>query len=388
MSWMSSRKAKLGALALAVLVTLTVFIFSSKKTASPPAPTGAIDETRATPWLDGDFIRYTKTFADREKLALVEVAEAPLTPEVTVNGVVTYDARRVAAVGARISGRVQALHHVEGEDVKAGEVMAEVSSAQLGQAQADVLKARAREQVAKLDEQRERRLADAKVTAERDAEHAKVAAQASTYERIAAEKSVEALGGSMSGETGVLFLKSPIAGEIVEMHVKRGETVEPTDTLFVVADLSRVWVELSVFENTIDLVREGDSVEIFRPGASEGVSGVVEHVPSVLDPEHRNVQVRVALANTSRLLKPGMSVQAKIAITGSSAPKLVVPRDAVTRIDGKPTVFVAVDQGRVEPRPVHLGPHDARTVAIESGVTKGERVVVGGVLALKAEVFR
>jgi multidrug efflux pump subunit AcrA (membrane-fusion protein) len=65
-----------------------------------------------------------------------------------------------------------------------------------------------------------------------------------------------------------------------------------------------------------------------------------------------------------------------------------VPRGAVTRVDGKPTVFVQAGEGRVEPRPIELGLEDDENVAVESGLKAGEQVVVRGVLALKAEVFR
>jgi multidrug efflux pump subunit AcrA (membrane-fusion protein) len=66
----------------------------------------------------------------------------------------------------------------------------------------------------------------------------------------------------------------------------------------------------------------------------------------------------------------------------------VVPRGAVTRIDGKPTVFVSVAANAVEPRPVELGPEDDQRVAVLAGLARGERVVASGVLALKSELFR
>ena len=102
--------------------------------------------------------------------------------------------------------------------------MVELESVELGRAQAEVMKVRAREKVARLDEERERRLADAKVSSERDAQFARANAEALTAERVAAEKGVEALGGTVEGELGVLRLRSPLTGRIVESKVKRGET--------------------------------------------------------------------------------------------------------------------------------------------------------------------
>jgi cobalt-zinc-cadmium efflux system membrane fusion protein len=277
---------------------------------------------------------------------------------------------------------------VEGEEVRAGEVLAELESAELGRAQAEVMKARAREQVAKLDAEREWKLAEARVVPERDAEHARANARALEAERIAAEKAVEALGGTMDGEFGVLRLKSPLNGRVVEVHVKRGETVEPSDTLFVVADLSKVWVLLTVFERDLPAVRTGDEVEVRVPAdPTARFTGTVEHLPEVLDETTQSAEVRVELENTGAL-RPGLGVTATIRASGLRGARLAVPRAAVMRVDGQPTVFVQAGEGRVQPRTVVLGPEDYDFVSIAQGLERGEQVVVRGVLALKAEIFR
>lgn len=368
-----------------VVLIAAIALVLANRPERAPAPIAA---ERATPWLDGDLIHYPASFAAREKLAFHAASEQVLTPSLAVTGRITYDARRVAAVGARIEGRVRSMTHVAGEDVAAGEVMAELESVELGKAQAEVLKVRAREQVARVDADRERKLADAHISPERDAQFAAANAEALTAERVAAEKGVEALGGSVSGELGVLKLRSPLAGRIVEMHVKRGETVEPSDTLFVVADLSRVWVELSVFERDLPAVREGDEVELRLPSDRAHVyKGIVSHVPQVIDEEKRAAEVRVELDNPGAL-RPGLSVVAVIHATGPRESRLTVPKSAVTRVDGKPTVFVRAGENKVEPRVLELGPEDADDVSVTKGLKVGDEVVVHGVLALKAEVFR
>jgi cobalt-zinc-cadmium efflux system membrane fusion protein len=372
------------------LLALVVAVAVLRPGAESGAAAGAGETpTRGTPYLDGESIRFSKDFATREHITFAPASEELLTPALQVTGAVTYDARRVAAIGARIDGRIRTLSKVEGEDVKAGEPMAELESVELGKAQAEVMKVRAREKVAKLDEERERRLADARVSPERDAQFAKANAEALTAERVAAEKAVEALGGSVDGELGVLRLRAPLTGRIVESKVKRGETVEPSDTLFVVADLSKVWVELSVFERDLPAVREGDEVEIRLPSARQvSIKGKIAHVSEVIDTETRSAHVRVEVENSAKLLRPGLSVLGVIHASGPRESRLVVPRPAITRIDGKPTVFVQVSEGVVEPRAVELGPEDTDRVAIVKGLDAGDQVVTGGVLALKAEVFR
>ena len=75
-------------------------------------------------------------------------------------------------------------------------------------------------------------------------------------------------------------------------------------------------------------------------------------------------------------------------LTSSRAPALVIPRAAVTTVDGKPTVFVAVEPHSVEARIVALGEQDATQVEIMSGLGEGERVANAGIFALKSELFR
>lgn len=352
------------------------------------APAAAATE-RSVPWLEDGAIHFPPAFAEREKLAFAEARKAVLTPRIDVTGFITWDARRVAAVGARIEGRLRAIGKVEGEPVSAGETLAELESVELGKAQAEVLKARAREQVAKLDADRSRRLADAKIEPEREAEHTRANAEAAAAERVAAEKSVEALGGTVGGELGVLKLRSPLAGHVVELRKKRGEVVSPTDTILLVADLSRVWVELAVFERDVTALRVDDEVEVLLPASGQAaLRGKVAHVSDQIDQERRAATVRVEVPNADRALRPGQSVTARVHATGPREERLLVPKSAVTRIDGQPTVFVSVAEGRVDPRKVLLGPEDADDVAILSGLTAGDRVVTSGVLALKAEVFR
>ncbi len=376
----------LAAMAVVVLLVCGVWMFASASTKAAPPQATAV---RATPYLDGKVIRYSEDFARREGLTLAEAKEQPLTPTLSVTGQVTYDSRQVAVIGARIPGRIHQIFKIEGERVRAGDTMAELESVDLGRAQAQVMTARAKETFAKLDEARERRLAEAQISAERDAQSAKAAAEASTVERAAAEKAVVAMGGTVNGEVGILRLKSPIDGEAVEVHARRGATVEPKDTLFVVANLSKVWVEFAVFERELLAVQEGDSVQIHLPSdASRSFDGTISHIGHRIDLENRSGSVRVELENGDGLLRPGLSVTGQIKASGPRWSGLVIPKASVIQIDGKPTAFVSTEDGVVEPRAVKLGASDNVNISILDGLKAGERVVVNGILALKAELFR
>ena len=308
---------------------------------------------------------------------------------VNVTGTVTFDPERVAAVGSRISGRVSRLYKIEGAEVKAGDLLAEIESADLGQAQASVLAARAHAEAANANEKREAELAEMKISAHREAELAKAQAVAARAELAAAEQRVRALGGTNDGATGVLRLTTPIAGRVIERNVTRGQSVEATLTAFRVADLSRVWVELAVFQGQLAALRVGNKVDLSSSSdAASPLYGSVAYVGDVIDLETRTAPVRVVVENPELRLRPGQSVSATIHTSAPVASAISVPLAALTSVDGKPTVFVAHDEFSVEPRAVSLGAQDGDRVEIARGIDRTDRIAVSGVFALKSEIFR
>lgn len=386
---MSARKLVLIA-ALGVVLTTGAAALLHRRHVTAEA--GAAEAPRRdVPQLDGKWIRFSPGFAERAQIRFADAETAGLSPTVSVTGTVSFDPRRVAAVGARITGRVRRVMKLEGDHVKEGSVLAELESAELGQAQAKVLEARAHLETAAAHERREQQLAEANVSSQRDYEVARATAAAAKAELFAAEQRVRAFGGSPTAgvDIGVLTLKSPIDGKVVEAGLYRGQTVEPSFTAFRIADLERVWVELAVFEREVGHVRKGDRVEI-SPQTNSAIvlQGEVAHVGNVLSLETRSAEVRVVVENPDEQLRIGQAVLARIHTQTAAGATIVIPRDAVTSVDGKPTVFVRHDEHSVEPREITIGSRDASRVEVTSGLSAGEKIAVSGVFALKSEVFR
>jgi len=368
------------ALAAVITVVLTIRGTAGKTTLATQAPAVAMEGSR---------IRFSEEFATRHHVTSVPAAEAELSPTIQVMGTVRYDVRKFAAVGARSAGRVRRVLKIMGDEVKPGDILADLESVDLGKAQANAEALRAKEIAAESNLKREQQLAEAKVTAMREAESAKAEHQALRAERRAAEKAVVALGAGLDSEVGVLKLRSPIAGRVILAKASRGQTVEPSDTLFEVADLSTVWVELLVFERDLDRIRKGDAVELLPAAArGESVQGTLAQVGDIVDPNTRSAIVRVDVDNRKGWLRPGQSTSARIQSRAPAARALTIPKAAVSFIDGRPTALVQVGPGLVEPRPVELGPDDGEQVSIRQGLRIGERVITDGLFALKSEIFR
>jgi membrane fusion protein, heavy metal efflux system len=369
---------------LAVALLAPVALFAARRSSKPQAAAHA-----PSVMMEGNRIRFTEEFATRHRVASAKVSESALAPTIQVMGTVRYDVRKFAAVGARAAGRVRRVLKIMGDQVKPGELLADIESVDLGKAQAAAESLRAKELAAETNLDREQQLALAKVTAMREAEAAKAEHQALRAERRAAEKAVAAFGAKLDSEVGILPLRSPIAGRVIMAKSSRGQTVEPSDTLFEVADLSTVWVELMVFERDLDRVRAGDVVEILPAAANkESLSGTLAHVGDLVDPTTRSAVARVEVDNRQGLLRPGQSVSARIHTRAPAQNALIIPKAGVSFIDGKPTVLVLLSPGLVEPRAIELGPDDGEHVVVRQGLHVGESVVTDGLFALKSELFR
>jgi len=355
----------------------------------------AADEAKATeppelPYFENGVIRLPPAFAARIGLRSQAVAPTDIAPVLHVTGVLEFDEQRIAAVGSRISGRVKEVRVIEGTKVKVGDTLATLESAELGKAQAEILAVKARAEVAGSDAARKKKLLEEGIASQRSVELASSETSITAAELRAAKQRVQALGGSADkGSLGVMSLTSPIEGDVVKVHVFRGQAVEPSYTAFTIADRNSLWVRLSVFEGEVANIRVGDTVQISPQVASEEVlTGKVTFISTVLDPISRSAEVRVIVPNEAGKLRVGQAVNANIRPSAASKRALAVPRSALVQVDGKPTVFVAIDDTGVVPRPVELGISGADLVEVKSGLNEGDRVVTEGVFALKSELFR
>lgn len=313
----------------------------------------------------------------------------PLVPQLRVVGTVDFDPAHVAAVGARIPGLVRRLAKVEGDRVAKGELLAEVDSADLGEAQANLAVANAHQTAADANERRERDLASRGLTTAREFEVATATRDAQRALLDAARQRVAAMTGGTSAPLGTVLLRSPLEGTVVERQVHAGQSIDAHHVAFRVANLDHLWVGLAVFESTLEAIRKGDPVELTRVGAPDDpLTGHVAYVGEVVDPTSRTAEVRVAVDNRARKLRPGQSITATIRASGPSATMLAVPVTAVTFIDGKPTVFRVDGENRVVAVGVELGPDDGKLQGVVSGLAEGQSVVSQGVFALKSELYR
>ncbi|MBN2106865.1 MAG: efflux RND transporter periplasmic adaptor subunit [Deltaproteobacteria bacterium] len=180
-------------------------------------------------------------------------------------------------------------------------------------------------------------------------------------------------------------LKAPISGRIIEKQAVPGEYVSEEKSIYVLADLSTVWVNLAVYPKDADKVRPGQKVSIVVVGSDTSATGAVSYVTPVIDGQTRTLTACVVLPNDDNAWRPGSFVHGHID-AGEGEKGLVVDKNAVQMLDNKSVVFVQHEPGRFKPVEVVTGENDSRKIRILSGLKAGDEYVNNGAFELKAKI--
>lgn len=326
----------------------------------------------------------------------VEVAVAgpgKLERTITLPGEVLLNADRVAHIVPRVSGMVREVRKNLGDAVTAGEVIAVLDSRELADAKAADLAAASRHDLAKANVERIEKLFEKKIAPEEELLKARQALAETDIDHRTAEAKLHALGltqeqvENLHKEKDTDYsryeIKAPFAGTVIEKHITLGEVVNPETSCFVLADLSDVWIDVTVYPQDVPHVLPGRPVIVSAPGIDTH-RGEIAYVSPKVDEGMRTGMARVVLPNADRHWRPGMFVRADLVVSAEDA-RVVVADSAIQTIENQPVVFVEEHEG-FEKRPVVLGRKAGTQCEILSGLNPGERYVATGTFILKAEL--
>ena len=318
-------------------------------------------------------------------------ADTISSTDLRVTGTITYDGNRVSHVGSRTEGRVVELPVTLGARVRRGQVLVELESPQVGQLRAEEKEADALLKIARENFAREQRLEQQGISSRKELLVAESELRRGEASLESAQSQLQVLGAEVHGTGGHFDISAPFAGIVVLRNVSLGEMAAPVDTLLTIADLSRVWIELDVFERDLSAVRIGQPVEVTVTAYPERrFPGRIVYIGDVLDPARRTARARVEVPNAEGTLKPGMFATANIRISSGARALVVVPQEAVQEVEKKQVVFVPGDApGEYRTRVVEVGEIiGGNRVVIRSGLSVGERLVVAGAFALRSELAK
>jgi cobalt-zinc-cadmium efflux system membrane fusion protein len=359
---------------------------------------------------------------DALKLAGIEIAEAQMAvlPQVLeVAGRVGLNENRVARVGALVNGRISDVDANVGDRVKEGQRLAQIQSHEVDDARADYAKAKAeleryqsqldyatkvRDRASRLFELKAGSLEELQ-RAETEVHRAEMDILVSRAEIGRLEEHLEHIGLSAEGaleeyttagmartghydELERIPVNSPITGTVLERMVTPGSVVSTSDDLFIVSDLSALWVHAEVPESYLNSLQSGQSA-IVRVEAypDTGFPARLAHIGDVLNPATRTVQVRCETNNAGGKLRSEMYATVLFEL-GSGDETVTVPKGAIQDIDGQQVVFVQAAGSRFEARRVETGRSWKERTAILSGLQPGEKVVTDGSFLIKSEMLK
>ena len=179
---------------------------------------------------------------------------------------------------------------------------------------------------------------------------------------------------------------SLISGTIIEKHVTLGEFVRDDADIFIVSDLSTVWVNITVYARDLAKVKRGQPVKVVAVGGFPEAVGTIDYVGPVLGEATRAATARLLVKNPTRDWRPGMFVTARIETENVSVP-IAVRDGAVQRFRGQDVVFVKEGEA-FEPHSVTLGRSDGQWTEILSGLSSGVRYAAQGSFILKSELLK
>jgi cobalt-zinc-cadmium efflux system membrane fusion protein len=366
------------AVVLLLLPVTAVQGCKAKAKGSPVAQPANPNEVSVTPALAGNLKFGTPEM--RDVVGRLQVAAH-----------VDTDARLIAHVGSPVSGRIMKLLVFEGQNVKAGAVLAMLHSTDLSDTQFALIKATSQQNLAATSVKRAEQLVEADVIGKAELERRRAELLQASTEAASYRTQLRGLGMTeeqirqmeanrrLSADYPVV---TPKSGTVLKRDITIGQVVQPADPAFTIADLSTVWVVANVPEEDAGQLQKGMAVSVRIPAIpEESISGQLSFVSPIVDPATRTVEVRMDVDNKKGLLKPDQL--ASMTFVGHASRKLTVPNTAVVREGNSDYVFVQVGTTRYALREVSLGEEeddDFRVVL--SGVQEDEHIVTEGAFHL------
>jgi membrane fusion protein, heavy metal efflux system len=338
-------------------------------------------------------------------LTVQPVEEHAFRSEYPTEGKIAVDEDQATPVFSPYAGRVTKLLTSPGATVARGEPLFVIEAADMVQAQNDFMaavaaknKARSQLNLAQTVETRMNNLYQSKAIALKDWQQSQADLTAAQNDLRSAEAALEAVRNRLRilGKTddeiatfedkgtinSATTIYAPIAGTVVQRKVGPGQYIAAgsSDPVFVIGDLSKVWLLAFMRETNASKVQIGQPIKFTVLAYPDRVfEGKINYVASSLDPNSRRLLVSATIDNSGALLKPEMFANVRV-ITDEGAPAPAIPREAIIYEGDIARVWVALDDKSIELRHVRLGRADGQVVEVLDGLKPGDRVITKGSL--------
>ncbi len=361
-----------------------------------------------------DFIELSQDVIKENKIETLSVIEKPVTTTINTNGEIKTDEDKFYSVSSMIMGRITKSPVKLGDYVHAGQVLAYIQNPEITRINAEATKnihenriairqVKTRLNLAKANYEREQRLYKEGISPQKDLIQAQsdyLLAKddlALAYEREThIKQEVNAVMGTYgvrpNFDTENLATQNPIcamkSGIITKKNIKLGEVVTPEQVLFEITDMSKLWLDITLYSSDIAQVEKGQKVE-FTPDSLSGKKfyGTIDYIQPQSNDATQTFVARAFMDNSLSLLRPGMYGDIKI-INNHKENKAYVPISAVQKYGKETFVFLDLGDGKYKKQEVVLGERDNDGYFINEGLNLGDKVVGNGSFTLKSEMLK
>jgi cobalt-zinc-cadmium efflux system membrane fusion protein len=309
-------------------------------------------------------------------------------------GEVVLNADCIAHVAPKVTGVVREVHKTLGDSVQKGEIMAILESRELADSKGAYLAARQRVALAQNTFNREEQLWKKKISAEQEFINAKNASAGAQIELDTTEQKLHAIGLADSEIAAMssiheknltrYVLLAPIAGTVVEKHIDMGEVLKDDTPGFKIADLSTVWVNLSIQQKDLPFIRQGQPVILSATSDKKETTAHIAYVEPLGVEQTRTVHARVVVSNASGSWRPGLFVTARVAAEKQTV-GIAISTEAIILVEGKPCVFIQRAEG-FKAQPIQTGRSNESLTEVVAGLSAGQTYVRQGAFTLKSEM--
>ena len=374
---------------------VAVFLFA----ASIAGCGGEKEERTAEPESSGDddILVLSQEASRNAAIGTAKAGEARIVESLVIQGEVRPIPERLASIVARLEGVVTDIYKKEGDRVEKGEEIVTIESKKLAETKLAYIEAEHKYEFAKEALEREKKLMDKQITSkevyrkvEHDVQEARVAHEAA-LQRLRllgfTEKWLHRLVKRPDQKMTRYTLKAPFGGEVIEKSVTMGEAVEEDLTLFRLADLSELHVEIMVPMRSIPSFELGKRVTVRCEVLGLETEGEVTFVSSTAMSETRTIPVKVTIVNPKGEWRPGQPATVRLKDSSHMA-AVTVPAAAVHQVDGREVVFAREGDRGFRMVEVELGERDGERIEILGGLDGDETVATKNSLVLKSEYLK
>jgi cobalt-zinc-cadmium efflux system membrane fusion protein len=319
---------------------------------------------------------------------------AKITATLELPGEIVLDANNVVRIVPRLQGVVTEVRKNLGDKVSKDEVIAVIDSRALADAKGGYIESAKRMELARASYVREESLWKKKISPEEDYlvkryeyEEAQIIYRTARQKLITLGLSISDIDSSIRNPDQNLAryeLRAPFSGVVIEKNISVGETVNENEVIFVIADLSTVWVDATVYAKDLNLVKVDQKVTVTSDVLGAETQGVLTYVGPLVGGKTRSAKARVVIPNPDGIWRPGLYVNIKVVHEETAVP-LAVRAEALQTFRDWDVVFVRVGN-LFEARPLELGRRDGELVEVLGGLLPGDKYVSENSFILKADV--